>query len=163
MRKLQKGPELYAAIRQLHWEGRTSAEAAAILRMSTGRLNEHRRLLDLPPFNYPPKKKPTNAWTEAEDALLEQLIAAGVTLDEAASQFKRSRSAVRSRRNALELPYFKRPPRPNPRPAWPRERIEALADLHLKRRYPYRLCAEMLGTTRNAIAGAVRHKLKELA
>lgn len=152
----------HAAIRLLHWEGKTAKEAAAILGISICTINRHRQLLDLPPFTKPFSSHARhNAWTEAEDALLERCIAGGVRKAEAAKRIGRSMAAIQWRRRRLGLPGFKHVP-PVPSRKWVPERVEKLAALVTKR-LSYRLIAQRLGTTKGSVAGAVRDYLQETA
>lgn len=152
--------QLRAAIRLLHWEGKTSREAAAILGVCIDTINRQRRLLDLAPFTKPFSAHARhNAWTDAEDALLERCIAEGVRKAEAARRIGRSMGAIQWRRCRLGLPAFKHTP-PVPPRKWVPERVEQLADL-VSKRVSYRLIAKRLGTTPGSVAGAVRDYLKE--
>jgi hypothetical protein len=154
--------QLRAAIRLLHWEGKTAKQAAAILGVCIDTINRQRRLLDLAPFTKPFSGHARhNAWTDAEDALLECCIADGVRKAEAARRIGRSMRAIQWRRRRLGLPGFKHVP-PVPPRKWVPERVEKLADLVAKR-ISYRLIAKELGTTKGSVGGAVRDYLKETA
>ena len=166
MRQTRKGPELYAAIRLLHWEGKTAKEAAAKLGIGVSTLNEHRRLLDLPPFSAPAGRNTRrDSWSDHEVATLVQAIAGGETPDAVAQRLGRTVEAVFKKRYKLGLPRFARhwqPPFRDGRPSWPAERVQALASLR-RQGHSFAECASRLGTARGAALGAAHRYLKERA
>lgn len=104
MTKLKKGPEIFAAIRRLHGEGKTAAEAAAALGLSIRTVEDHRRLLGMRPFG--------RISQDQFDAELRRLHWEGRTAAEAAAALGRCVTIVNAHRMRLGLPCFERPPRP---------------------------------------------------
>ncbi len=162
MRVTNKNREaVYSAIRQLQWLGKTAAEAAASLGMKVQTLNWHRRQIGLEPFEMPPRGNTRpDAWTGEEDALLAELIDAGIGVEDAAKRIGRSVKAIKFRRVRFGLPRFKLPPIVRSNPVWTPDRIQQLADLRAKG-VSLRRCAPKLQTTPGAIAGACDRYLSQ--
>lgn len=98
MTKLKKGPELFALIGTLHAEGKTAAEAAAILGLQVDTVNGHRKLLGLPRFRRVPGP--------CRDAAIRRLHAERKTLAEAAAVLGLSQRTVDDHRRRLGLKPF---------------------------------------------------------
>lgn len=151
---------LETQIRQLHWLGRTTAEAAAELGMTPEKLNKYRRTIGLEPFA-PPNNGNTrrDAWRDDEIEALAEAIRSGDTVTGIAARLGRSAASVQVKRCHLGLPRFRKPRKSRkPPPVWDAGRIAELARLRAKG-LSFKRCGMRLHKSRNSIAYAVHHYL----
>jgi hypothetical protein len=154
--------EIAEAIREARSCLLTRKQTADKLNICTQTLEKYRKRFHIPPFpTDPPKRgipRKSREWTAERIDHLRRMIIAGASPREAAAVFDVSVGAIAMARMRHDLPKF--PHNKTAKKVWTSARIHKLADLRAAR-YSYAQIAPRLGTTRNAIASAVKHHLHE--